>query len=96
MCGSTARNFKPHMATHEADDGDRTLGFWILEADEEICGFGFAKGLRNTNRSKGRLGLDGFVPMMAMAFDGGEAAVESPSGGGEGSGGFRLNNGDVW
>ena len=52
--------------------------------------------MRNTNRSKGRLGLDGFVPMMAMAFDGGEAAVESPSRGGEGSGGFRLNNGDVW
>ena len=81
---------------HEADDGDWTLGFWILEADEEICGIGFAKGLRNTNRSKGRLGLDGFVLVMAMAFIGGEAAVERHCEGGEGSGGFGLNNGDVW
>ena len=33
---------------------------------------------------------------MAMAFDGGETAVERHCGGGEGSGGFGLNNGDVW
>ena len=32
------------------------LGF-ALEANEEICGVGFAKGLKKTYRSEGRLGL---------------------------------------
>lgn len=34
----------------------RVLGF-ALEADKEICGVGFAKGLKKTYRSEGRLGL---------------------------------------
>ena len=38
-------------------NGDRTLGFCKLEAKEEICNIGFAKGWRKTSKSEGRLEL---------------------------------------
>ena len=81
------------MAVRVGEDGDWTLGFCILEAEEEICGIGFMKGLRKTNKSEGRLGLDGVT---VVAFDSDEAAMERLCGGGEGSGSLSLNGGDVW
>ena len=51
------KNFKTRMAVHEINDGDQIFGFCISEADEEICGIGFAKGLKKTHKSEGRLGL---------------------------------------
>ena len=45
------------MVTCEVEDGDRIFGFCILESNEEICGIGFAKGLKKTHKSRGRLGL---------------------------------------
>ena len=39
------------------ENWDRTLGFCKLEAKEEICSIGFAKGWRKTNKSQGRLEL---------------------------------------
>ena len=80
------------MAVRVGQNGDRTLGFCILEAKEEIYDVGFTKELRKTNRSKGRLGLDDAT---TVAFDSSEAAAETPCGGGEGSNSLRLNGGDV-
>ena len=81
------------MVAHVGEDGARTLGFCISEAKEEICDVGFAKWLRKTNKSEGRLGLDGVT---VVAFDSDEAAMERLCGGGEGSGSLSLNGGDVW
>ena len=61
-----------HVVALVGEDGDWTLGFCISEAEEEICGVGFKKGLRKTNRADGRHGLDG---AMAMAFDSCEVAM---------------------
>ena len=80
------------MVAHVGEDGVRTLGFCISEAKEEICDVGFAKWLRKTNKSEGRLGLDDAT---AVAFDSSEAAAKRPCGGGEGSSSLGLNNGDV-
>nr|POF26815.1 hypothetical protein CFP56_47182 [Quercus suber] len=67
----------------------QTLGFCILEAEEEICGIGFAKGLRKSNRSQGRLRLNGAT---AVAFNSNDTEAERPCGGGEGSGSLELND----
>ena len=47
----------PCMVVRVSENGDQTLGFCILEAEEGIYGIGFAEGLRKTNRSQGRLRL---------------------------------------
>nr|POE44989.1 hypothetical protein CFP56_79702 [Quercus suber] len=61
--------FKLCVVACEADDGGQILGFCLLEADEEICGTGFAKGLKKTHRSERRLrfldGLDLWLLMVA-------------------------------
>ena len=79
----------PCVVVRVSKNGDQTLGFCILEAEEEIYGIGFAKGLRKTNRSQGRHRLDGAT---AVAFDSSDVEVERPCGGGEGSGSLELND----
>ena len=81
-----------HVVACVGEDGVWTLGLSILKAKEEICGIGFMKWLRKTNKSKGRLKLD---DAMAVAFDGGKVAAKRPCGGGEGSSNLGLNSGDV-
>nr|POE61111.1 hypothetical protein CFP56_58035 [Quercus suber] len=61
-----------------------------MEVEEEICGVGFAKGLRKTNRSEGRLRLNGTT---TVAFDSSDVEAERPCKGGEGSGSLELNDG---
>ena len=56
----------PRVAVRVGEDGDWTLGLCILKTEEEICGVGFMKGLRKTNKSEGRLRLDGAT---AVALD---------------------------
>ena len=59
--------FKLHVVVCEVDDGGQILGFCILEANEEICGVGFAKGLKKIHRSERRLGLlDGLDQWLLM------------------------------
>ena len=41
-CVDRRPNFKPHMEAHEIKDGGRILRFYILEANEENRGVGFA------------------------------------------------------
>ena len=57
MRGSTAKTFMTCVAACEVEDGDRIFGFCISKSNEEICGIGFAKGLKKTHKSRGRLGL---------------------------------------
>ena len=70
----------PRVVVRVSKNGDKTLGFCILEAKEEICGIGFAKWLRKTNRSQGRLILDGVTVVIFYSSD---TKAERPCGGGE-------------
>nr|POE81446.1 hypothetical protein CFP56_05944 [Quercus suber] len=79
----------PRVAVCVGEDGDSTLEFCILEDEEEICGIDFTKGLRKSNRSERRFGLDNAI---AVTFDSGEAVAERPCGGGEGNNSLRLND----
>nr|POE81449.1 hypothetical protein CFP56_05947 [Quercus suber] len=89
MHGSAAKLQAAHESKYGVcvgEDGDSTLEFCILEDKEEICGIDFTKGLRKSNRSERRFGLDNAI---VVTFDSGEAVAERACGGGEGNNSLR-------